>query len=195
VSAAVSWILEVRRVLEQSKRLPVAGGSGTQVALVVPLYVEAAELWTLLREEPNETPPLSYLATPFEGDDPWPTVARLVSVGLGVEPSRVLRLGELDELGGTGGFRLRSCVVAVPVPEDDGINVEAPSVRLPLSALKHPRLVEERTFEIEGESVPLAVYHVGRHRLWGPPLDVLLRLIKRLEQPESGTELPVGSLN
>ena len=195
MSAAVSWILEVRRVLEQSKRLPVAGGSGTQVALVVPLYVEAAELWTLLREEPNETPPLSYPATPFEGDDPWPTVARLVSVGLGVEPSRVLRLGELDELGGTGGFRLRSCVVAVPVPEDDGSNVEAPSVRLPLSALKHPRLVEERAFEIEGEAVPLAVYHVGRHRLWGPPLDVLLRLIKRLEQPESGNELPVGSLN
>ena len=195
MSAAVSWILEVRRVLEQSKRLPVAGGSGTQVALVVPLYVEAAELWTLLREEPNETPPLSYPATPFEGDDPWPTVARLVNVGLGVEPSRVLRLGELDELGGAGGFRLRSCVVAVPVPEDDGSNVEAPSVRLPLSALKHPRLVEERTFEIEGESVPLAVYHVGRHRLWGPPLDVLLRLIKRLEQPESGAEVPVGSLN
>ena len=195
MSAAVSWILEVRRVLEHSKRLPVAGGSGTQVALVVPLYVEAAELWTLLREEPNETPPLSYLATPFEGEDPWPTVARLVSVGLGVEPSRVLRLGELDELGGDGGFRLRACVVAVPAPEDDGSNVEAPSVRLPLSALKHPRLIEERTFEIEGESVPLAVYHVGRHRLWGPPLDVLLRLIKRLDQPESGAELPVGSLN
>ena len=185
----------MRRVLEQSKRLPAAGASGTRVALVVPLYVEAAELWTLLREEPNETPPLSFVATPFEGDDPWPTMARLVSVGLGVEPSRVLRLGELDEVGGSGGFRLRGCVVAVPSPEDDGSNVEAPSVRLPLSALRHPRLIEERTFEIEEQQVPLAVYHLGRHRLWGPPLDVLLRLLARLDQAESGPEMPVGSLN
>ncbi len=191
----MSWILEVRRVLEQSRRLPVAGGSGVQVALVVPLYVEAAELWTLLREEPNETPPLSYPATPFEGDDPWPTVARLVSVGLGVEPSRVLRLGELDEVGGSGGLRLRACVVAMPSPEDDGSNVEAPAVRLPLSALRHPRLIEERAFEIEGRPVPFAVYHVGRHRLWGPSLDVLLRLTRRLEQPEPGPRLPAGSLN
>ena len=182
-------------MLDESKRLPAAGGSGTQVVLVVPLYVEAAELWTLLREEPQETPPLSFPATPFEGDDPWPTVARLVSVGLGVEPSRVLRLGELDELGGSDGFRLRACVVAVPSPEDDGSNVEAPAVRLPLSALRHPRLIEERTFEIEGRNVPLAVYHVGRHRLWGPPLDVLLRLLERLEGPESGLEFPAGNLN
>lgn len=191
----MSWILEVRRMLDQSKRLPAAGGSGTQVVLVVPLYVEAAELWTLLREEPQEAPPLSFPATPFEGDDPWPTVARLVSVGLGVEPSRVLRLGELDELGGSGGFRLRACVVAVPSPEDDGSNVEAPAVRLPLSALRHPRLIEERTFDIEGQNVPLAVYHVGRHRLWGPPLDVLLRLLERLEQSESGPGFPADSLN
>ena len=191
----MSWILEVRRMLDESKRLPAAGGSGTQVVLVVPLYVEAAELWTLLREEPQETPPLSFPATPFEGDDPWPTVARLVSVGLGVEPSRVLRLGELDELGGSDGFRLRACVVAVPSPEDDGSNVEAPAVRLPLSALRHPRVIEERTFEIEGRNVPLAVYHVGRHRLWGPPLDVLLRLLERLEGPESGLEFPAGNLN
>ena len=182
-------------MLDESKRLPAAGGSGAQVVLVVPLYVEAAELWTLLREEPHETPPLSFPATPFEGDDPWPTVARLVSVGLGVEPSRVLRLGELDELGGSGGFRLRACVVAVPSPEDDGSNVEAPAVRLPLSVLRHPRLIEERTFDIEGQSVPLAVYHLGRHRLWGPPLDVLLRLLERLEEREADPEFPVGSLN
>ena len=185
----------MRRMLEQSKSLPAPGGSAAQVALVVPLYVEAAELWTLLREEPNETAPLSFAATPFKGDDPWPTVARLVSVGLGVEPSRVLRLGELDEVGGSGGFRLRACVVAVPSPEDDGSYVEAPPVRLPLSALRHPRLIEERTFELEGQSVPLAVYHVGRHRLRGPPLDVLLRLLERLDQPESAPELLVGSLN
>lgn len=191
----MSWILEVRRMLDESKRLPTAGGSGTQVVLVVPLYVEAAELWTLLREEPDEAPPLNFPATPFEGDDPWPTVARLVSFGLGVEPSRVLRLGELDELGGSGGFRLRACVVAVPSPEDDGSNVEAPAVRLPLSALRHPRLIEERTFDIEGQSVPLAVYHLGRHRLWGPPLDVLLRLLERLEEREADPEFPVGSLN
>lgn len=195
MSAAVSWILEVRRALEQSKRLSEAPASGVQVALAAPLYVEAAELWTLLREDPDETPPLSYPAAPFEGDDPWPTVARLVGPGFGVEPSRVLRLGELDEVGGVGGFRLRACVVAVPAPEDDGSNVEAPSVRLPLSALKNPRLIEERTFDVDGQPVPFAVYHVARHRLWGPPLDVLLRLIKRLEQPESGPGAPAGSLN
>lgn len=192
----MSWILQIQRRLESSKRLPAApGGEGTSVAVVVPLYVESAELWTLLREEPNESPPLSFPAAAFEGDDPWPTVARLGSVGLGVDPSRILRLGELDEVGGSGGFRLRACVVAVPSPEDDGGNTEAPSVRLPLSALRHPRLVEERTFEIEGQQVPLAVYHLGRHRLWGPALDVLLQLLELLERPEAVREPQAASLN
>ncbi len=191
----MSWILEVRRRLEGSRRLPAApDGDGARVAVVVPLYVESAELWTLLREEPNESPPLSFPAAAFEGDDPWPTVARLGSVGLGVDPSRILRLGELDEVGGSGGFRLRACVVAVPSPEDDGSNAEAPGVRLPLSALRQPRLVEERTFEIEGQPVPLAVYHLGRHRLWGPALDVLLQLLAVLDRPETAPP-PASSLN
>ena len=192
----MSWILQVQRRLEGSRRLPAASESdGASVAVVVPLYVESAELWTLLREEPNESPPLSLPAAAFEGDDPWPTVARLGSVGLGVDPSRILRLGELDEVSGSGGFRLRACVVAVPSPEDDGSNTEAPSVRLPLSALRHPRLVEERTFEIEGQPVPLAVYHLGRHRLWGPALDVLLKLLELLERPEAAREPQAASLN
>lgn len=192
----MSWILQVQRRLEGSKRLPAApGGEGASVAVVVPLYVESAELWTLLREEPNESPPLSFPAAAFEGDDPWPTVARLGSVGLGVDPSRILRLGELDEVGGSGGFRLRACVVAVPSPEDDGSNTEAPGVRLPLSALRHPRLVEERTFEVEGQQAPLAVYHLGRHRLWGPALDVLLQLLDLLERPETAREPEAASLN
>ena len=191
----MSWILEVRRRLEGSRRLPAApDGDGARVAVVVPLYVESAELWTLLREEPNESPPLSFPAAAFEGDDPWPTVARLGNVGLGVDPSRILRLGELDEVGGSGGFRLRACVVAVPSPEDDGSNAEAPGVRLPLSALRQPRLVEERTFEIEGQPVPLAVYHLGRHRLWGPALDVLLQLLAVLDRPETAPP-PASSLN
>ncbi|MXW02385.1 MAG: hypothetical protein F4X59_12180 [Holophagales bacterium] len=192
----MSWILQVQRRLESAKRLPAApDGEGTSVAVVVPLYVESAELWTLLREEPSESPPLSFPAASFEGDDPWPTVARLGSVGLGVDPSRILRLGELDEVGGSGGFRLRACVVAVPSPEEDGSNTEAPGVRLPLSALRHPRLVEERTFEIEGQEVPVAVYHLGRHRLWGPALDVLLQLLELLEGPEAAREPQAASLN
>lgn len=192
----MSWILEVQRRLGTARRLPPApDGGGASVAVVVPLYVESAELWTLLREEPNESPPLSFPAAAFEGDDPWPTVARLGSVGLGVDPSRILRLGELDEVGGAGGFRLRACVVAVPSPEEDGGNTEAPGVRLPLSALRHPRLVEERTFEIEGAPVQLAVYHLGRHRLWGPALDVLLQLLELLESAEAVREAPAASLN
>lgn len=191
----MSWILDVRRRLKGARRLPAApAGGGTSVAVVVPLYVESAELWTLLQEEPNDSPPLRFPAAAFEGDDPWPTVARLGSVGLGVEPSRILRLGELDEVGGSGGFRLRACVVAVPSPEEDGSNTEASSVRLPLSALRSPRLVEERTFEIEGQPVPLAVYHLGRHRLWGPALDVLLQLLDLLERPAAAPQT-VSSLN
>jgi len=192
----MSWILQVRRRLEGSRRLPAApDGNGTGIAVVVPLYVESAELWTVLREEPNESPPFSFPAAAFEGEDPWPTVARLGSVGLGVDPSRILRLGELDEVGGRGGFRMRACVVAVPSSEDDGSNTEAPGVRRPLSALRHPRLVEERTFEIEGQPVPLAVYHLGRHRLWGPALDVLLQLLEVLERPEAVQEPRAASLN
>ena len=192
----MSWILQVQRRLEGSRRLPAApDGEGTSVAVVVPLYVESSELWTLLREEPDESPPLSFPAAAFEGDDPWPTVARLGSVGLGVDPSRILRLGELDEVGASGGFRLRTCVVAVPSPEDDGGATEEPGVRLPLSALRHPRLVEERTFEIDGQPTPLSVYHLGRHRLWGPALDVLLKLLDLLERPDAAGTPQVASLN
>ncbi len=192
----MSWILEVQRLLGSSRRLPAPSeADGTTVVVVLPLYVESAELWTLLREDPEESPPLSFPAAAFEGEDPWPTVARLGGVALGVEPSRILGLGELDELAGPGGFRMRVCVVAVPSPEEDGSNPEAPGVRLPLSALKQPRLVEERAFEAGGERLTLPVYHLGRHRLWGPALDVLLKLLERLERPATAPAAFASSSN
>src|SRR3954454_199061 len=112
------WILAVRERLSSPppRRLP---ASDTRPASVlVPLYVDAGELWTVLTKRADDLPShRSQIAFPGGGrelkEDPWGAALREAQEEIGLDPKAVLKLGELDEVE-SPGFRVIPCVGAIP---------------------------------------------------------------------------------
>jgi hypothetical protein len=98
----------------------------------------------------------------------------------------VLDLGRLALVTTPTGVVVLPCVGAVPAPavekrqppQAGSAVVEV--VPLPLSALAAPQLVESQPVEIGGVEGELAVYHVGRHRVWGVTARIAGELLGRL---------------
>jgi len=51
---------------------------------------------------------------------------------------------------------------------------------VPIPALAHPNLVEEREVLLNGRRRTLRLYHVGRHVVWGVTARILQNLLERL---------------
>lgn len=184
---AESWLLEVRSRLSSPppKRLPPS--EARPAAVLVPLFVDAGELWTVLTKRTDHLPThRGQIAFPGGGreigEDPWAAALRETHEEVGLEPGRVFRLGELDETGSPVGFRVVPCVGAVPYPfeakPNDGEIAEV--FALPLTAFSDPDLVEEREVKIDGAKRNLLIYHVGRHQIWGLTARILENLLTRL---------------
>lgn len=186
-----SWILELRERLTSPPARRLAGkpaGELRPAAVLVPLYVDAAELWTVLTKRTDTLPSHpSQIAFPGgsreAGEDPWTAALREAGEEVGLDPERVVRLGELDEQEVPSGFRIVPCVGAIPHPyELRPSEAEiAEVIRLPLSAFTNPRLVEERPVVYEGVRRSLRVYHVGGRQIWGATARILHDLLERLE--------------
>lgn len=182
-----SWILEVRARLASppAQRLPPS--EMRPAAVLVPLYVDAGELWTVLTKRTDTLPShRSQIAFPGGGlelgEDPWSAALRESHEEVGIEPKRVLRLGELDEGETPAGFRVIPCVGAVPFPYEMSPNEDeiAEVFSLPLSAFANPRLVEERTIKVNGVERDLRIYHIGSRQIWGLTARILQNLLIRL---------------
>ncbi len=183
-----SWLREIERrlVSPPPRRLP--PGEARRAAVLVALYVDAGQLWTLLTRRsdalPNHRGQIAFPGGACEpGEDPWPAALRESREEVGLEPGRVLRLGELDEVVTTAsGFRIVPCVGAVPQPLALRPNPAeiAEAFTVPLSALANPGLVEDRPVMINGVSQVLRIYHVGRHPIWGVTARILSNLLARL---------------
>ncbi|MGD2114587.1 MAG: CoA pyrophosphatase [Acidobacteriota bacterium] len=182
-----SWIVEIRRRLGSPppRRLP--AGETRQAAVLVPLYVEAQELWTILTERSADLPHhKSQIAFPGGGRElgeaAWETALREAREEIHLPEKAVLRLGELDETETPSGFRIVPCVGAVPEvfePEPDGGEI-ADVFSVPLSAFANPTMVEDRPVSINGVERTLRIYHVGRRRIWGLTARILQNLLRRL---------------
>ena len=84
------------------------------------------------------------------GETPIETALREAHEEVGLDPAKVLRLGELNEIESPTGFRITPCVGAVPYPvetEPDPGAAEEPPVGLP------PLPVWIRPFSVFGPSV------------------------------------------
>ena len=168
------WIFELRNRLSSppAKRLPTS--EARQAAVLVPLYVEAGELWTLLTKR-SETLPhhRGQIAFPGggreTGEDPWDAALRETHEELGVDPTRIVRIGELDEASTPSGFRIVPCVGAVPFPLETEINHDeiAEVFSVPLLAFADYSLVEDRRVRIDDVERWIRVYHVGKRQVWG----------------------------
>jgi 8-oxo-dGTP pyrophosphatase MutT (NUDIX family) len=158
-----------------------------QAAVLVPLYVDAGELWTVLTKRTDTLPSHpSQIAFPGGsrevGEDVWTAALREAREEVGLDPAHVLRLGELDELDVPSGFRIVPCVGAIPHPYELLTSAAeiAEVLRLPLAAFTNPRLVEERPVVYDGVRRNLRIYHVGGRQIWGVTAGILHHLLERL---------------
>ena len=155
--------------------------------MLVPLYVDAGELWTVLTVRTDTLPShRSQIAFPGGGkelkEDAWAAALRETQEEIGVDPTLVIRLGELDEVESPAGFRVIPCVGAISHPYKVERNAAeiAEVFSLPLSSFSNPKLVEEQDVLINGVRRNLRIYHIGNRRIWGLTARILQNLMIRL---------------
>lgn len=182
-----SWINQVRHLLsaQTPRRLPPR--DVRQAAVLIPLYVDAGQLWTLLTKRSEALPThkgqIAFPGGALEsGETAWDGALRETHEEIGVEPSKVLRLGQLDQASTPSGFHIVPCVGAVPFPLDTTINRDEIDelIPLPLTAFANPAMVEERAVTVDGVERMLRVYHVGGRQIWGLTARILQDLLVRL---------------
>jgi 8-oxo-dGTP pyrophosphatase MutT (NUDIX family) len=182
-----SWILELRDLLSTPppKRLPAS--DLRQASVLVPLYVEAGELWTVLTQRTDTLPShRSQIAFPGGGkelkEDAWAAAVREAHEEIGLEPKLVLPLGQLDEEESPAGFRVIPCVGAIPHTFEASPNAGeiAEVFSLPLTAFANPKLVEDRTVKLNGVNRQIRIYHIGSRQIWGLTARILQNLLARL---------------
>jgi 8-oxo-dGTP pyrophosphatase MutT (NUDIX family) len=182
-----SWILTLRQRLASPPPRRLAASDLRPASVLVPLYVDAGELWTTLTLRTDTLPShRSQIAFPGGGrelkEDPWDAALREAHEEIGLDPKAVLRIGELDEGETPAGFRVIPCVGAVPAGFQPRPNEReiAEVFSLPLSAFANPRLLEEREILINGQPSNLLIYHVGNRQVWGLTARILQMLLIRL---------------
>jgi 8-oxo-dGTP pyrophosphatase MutT (NUDIX family) len=182
-----SWILALRERLASPPPRRLAASDLRQASVLVPLYVDAGELWTILTKRTDHLPShRGQIAFPGGGrelkEDPWAAALRETQEEIGLDPKIVLKLGELDEVESPAGFRVIPCVGAVPYPHKTQPNEAeiAEVFALPISAFANPKMVEERDVLINGVQRNLLIYHIGSRQVWGLTARILQNLLVRL---------------
>jgi 8-oxo-dGTP pyrophosphatase MutT (NUDIX family) len=182
-----SWILALRERLASPPPMRLVAKDLRQASVLVPLYVDAGELWTVLTKR-TDTLPTHRGQIAFPGGAPG-ILLQLTAAALresqeeiGLDPKLVLRIGELDEVESPAGFRVTPCVGAIPnafKPEPNEAEI-AEVFSLPVSAFANPRLVEEREVLLNGVARHIRIYYVGNRQIWGLTARVLQNLLVRL---------------
>ncbi len=183
-----SWIQEIRDRLASPAPTRMPPSDSRQAAVLVPLFVDAGELWTLLTRRSESLPHhRGQVAFPGggreTGEDLWTAALRESEEEIGLPPAMVLKLGQLDEVGSPAGFRIVPCVGAIPhgfesKPSPEEIDEV---FAVPVSELANPQLVEDREVVVNGRRRTIRLYHVGRHLIWGLTARILQNLLARLD--------------
>jgi len=182
-----SWIVELRNRLASPlpRRLPAT--DAREAAVLVPMYVDAGALWTVLTQRSADLPHhQSQIAFPGgaleDGETPWQAAVRETEEEIGIDPGTVVQLGELDEAATPSGFRIVPCVGAVRFPYTTRINEAeiAEVFSVPLLEFANVRIVEDRAVRIDGRESTLRIYHVAGRQVWGLTARILQNLLQRL---------------
>ena len=184
---AHSWIMDIRRRLSALPATRLAGSDARAASVLVPLYVDAGQLWTVLTRRTDHLPShkgqVAFPGGAHElGETPWDAALRETEEELGLPRAKVLKVGELDELETSTGFRVVPCVGAVPFPLDLDANEDeiAEVFAVPLLAFADVKVVEEREVTVNGKTHSIRFYHVGRRRVWGVTARIVQNLLARL---------------
>jgi len=182
-----SWILEVRSRLASPPPLRLPVSEARPAAVLVPMYIDAGQLWLLLTRRSADLPHhRNQIAFPGGGrelgEEIWEAALRETSEELGIEPRNVVRLGELDEVTTPSGYRIVPCVGAIPWPTETRPSpAEIEEVfSVPLLAFSNPMLIEERSVVLDGQERTIRIYHIGTRQIWGLTALIVHNLMARL---------------
>lgn len=182
-----SWIFELRQRLASPPATRLPPSDSRQAAVLVPLYVDAGQLWVVLTRRSDALPhhknQIAFPGGVLEiGEDPWSAALREAREEIGLDPATVIRIGELDEADTPSGFHIVPCVGAVPFPLSMEINRAeiAELFTLPLLAFADFQMVEDRVVRIDGVERMIRVYRVGRRQVWGLTARIVRNLMQRL---------------
>lgn len=186
-SEFVPWIQEVRSRLAKPSPARLPHSDDRQAAVLVPLYVDAGELWTVLTRRSQElrhhSGQIGFPGGGLEGgEDLWQGALREAREEIDLDTHSVLQLGNLDEQQSSARYRVVPCVGAVPFPleiEADGGEIED-VFSIPLTACANPQWVEEREITLNDKPHWIRIYHVGRHQIWGLTARIIQNLLERL---------------
>lgn len=182
-----SWIVDFRQRLTEPppKRLGVE--DRRPAAVLVPVFVNAGQLWVLLTKRSQELPQhggqVAFPGGGYEvGESAWDAALREANEEVGLEQKHIAKLGELDDLDTFSGFRIRPCVGALPYPYETVVNEAeiADVFEVPLMAFADVQVVEDRAVRVDGVDRMFRIYHVGRHRVWGLTAAIVQNLLARL---------------
>ena len=188
-----SWILNLRQRLASPPPQRLEASEARTAAVLVPLFVDAGQLWTVLTKR-SETLPHHRGQIAFPGgtneigEDAWQAALRETEEEIGIEARKVLKLGELDELETPTGFRIVPCVGVIPTGIETVVNEEeiAEVFTVPLLAFADVRMAEDRAVTIDGVETMIKIYHVAGRQVWGLTARIIQSLLWRL-----GIESPV----
>ena len=132
---------------------------------------------TKLRRQPGD---ISFPGGAIDPDDVSPLDAALRESceEVGLSPTDVTVLGQMDERGTVTGFRITPFVASVAIPYAFRTNDEVDAlIEVPIAALREPSVlsVEQRTFP-DGTLRDVYHYQYKEHDIWG----ITGRLIKEL---------------
>lgn len=181
------WFAQIAERLSTPPPMRLAARDLREAAVLVPLYVDAGELWVVLTKRTDSLPShKGQIAFPGGGrelgEDAWTAALRETQEEIGIAPQSVLKLGQLDEADIPSGFRVLPCVGALPFPFETVPNPHeiAEVFAIPLSAFASPGLVEERRVRLDGRDRMLRIYHIGGRQIWGATARILQNLLQRL---------------
>ncbi|MDH3404649.1 MAG: CoA pyrophosphatase [Acidobacteriota bacterium] len=184
-----TWVHEIRARLASPPpvRLP-AERPGRPSAVLVPMFVNAGELWLILTKRAetlnNHSGQIAFPGGAKDpGEDSWQAALRESHEEIGMPPDRVLELGRLDEIyAEVSDYRIVPCVGAVPFPfEPEPNENEIEDVfSVPVLAFAEVKVIEDRVIEWRGRERQIRIYHVGGHAVWGLTARIIQNLLVRL---------------
>lgn len=177
-------IAAISDALARTEARVVEAAERRKAAVAILLFDQDDEPWVILTRRTDKVRThkgeISFPGGAMDADDAdlWATALRETHEELGIHPSSVTYLGELDDYPTfASGFIVRAFVGAVEpadyAPNDDEIDEV---IELPLRRLVEAHRTE--MWEHEGIRFPMNIYDVDGHRVWGVTAFILTRFIE-----------------
>jgi 8-oxo-dGTP pyrophosphatase MutT (NUDIX family) len=183
---------QIRIRLEGRKRKTIRRRNLIAAAVLVPFFCKNENLCLLLtRRTAGVQRHKGQIAFPGgarepEDKDLWVTALREGNEEIGIKPSDVLLVGQLDDHETVSGFRVSPYVVQIPYPYSFQLcSIEiAELIEVPWSFFQDPRNCRVYPVEFNGSPRIITSYLFGSYQIWGATAEIIRGLL-RLTQDAS----------